>query len=365
MKKLSKRQLIILIIILIAVASIIGTLLLTTKKSASKKEEVSVNIKKSLEIEVYSELPSIEDFTKKKGKISFENVPIEETKCEENDKDCKVTKLVSTIGEYEVVITIKDKNYKAKLKVIDKTEPTLKIKELTITEGDPYTVDSFVEEKSDNSKRDVKVKFENENMENIKEVGEHVIKLVAEDDSGNIIKAETKLIINKKEEVTVSDTNTGSSNSSGNSTANKTFTMVGGPAAPVAGCSINSPYTGLYVDGTYSADYRKWIEEQNRVIIYIGDNNDHLLSGGGRSAHAAGFGEGVYDSCGNEVGYLFPVDAEYYSTGTAHYDENGNLVIDEEGIEYSMSYYLDHTGMLVATRNPNGINFQPSGYRWK
>lgn len=325
---------------------------MTTKKSASKKEEVSVNVKKSLEIDVYSELPSIEDFTKKKGKISFENVPTEETKCEESDKDCKVTKIVSKIGDYEVVITIKDKKYKATLKVVDKTEPTLKVKELTITEGDTYTVDSFVEEKSDNSKKDVKVKFEDENMANIKEVGEHVIKIVAEDESGNSNKAETKLIINKKEELTINNNSSSSNNSSGNSTPAPSPT----PSAPaVQECIIKGPYTGLYANGTRDADYAKWEAEIIRVKDFIATSASNKQRFGDGAASSKGPETVVHDSCGKAVGYIMRIEANYISTGEAHYDEGGNLVVDVAPVKYHMEYYLDHNGNWVVTSNPHNI----------
>ena len=379
-KNMTKSQIITLVSLLVVLAGLItGVVLLypkTKEESPKKPIEAKVEVKKETSIEVYTKLPSIEDFTKEEGKLDLANVPSEDSVCPEEETECVVEKLATTIGEYEVVIAIKEKEYKSTLKVIDSTKPTLKTKDVSITEGETYTVDSFIEEKSDNSKKEVKAYFEEEAMASLTEVKEHTVKITVEDESGNKTTNETKLTINKKKEESKpvsnskpasttkpstgnSSSNSGSSNtSSGSSNSGGSSTPAPSPApsAPaVQECTINGPYTGLYANGTRDADYVKWEAEIIRVKDFISTSASNKQRFGDGAASSKGPETVVHDSCGKAVGYIMRIEANYISTGEAHYDEGGNLVVDVAPVKYHMEYYLDHNGNWVVTSNPHNI----------
>lgn len=378
--KLTKSQIITLASLLVILAGLItGVVLLypkTKEESPKKPIEAKVEVKKETSIEVYTKLPSIEDFTKEEGKLDLANVPSEDSVCPEEDDACVVEKLATTVGEYEVVITIKEKEYKSTLKVVDSTKPTLKTKDVSIIEGETYTVDSFIEEKSDNSKKEVKVYFEEETMASLTEVKEHTVKITVEDESGNKTTNEAKLIINKKKEeskpvssskpASTTKPSTGSSSSnSGSSNTSSGSSNSGGSSAPapspapsapaVQECTIKGPYTGLYANGTMDADFAKQSAESVRVADFISNNASNRQRFGQGAAASKGPTDYVYDSCGKTVGYLMRIEVWYTSTGEAHYDEGGNLVVDVAPKDYYMEYYLDHNGNWVVTSNPHNI----------
>jgi len=211
-----------IIIVSILVVAIIATFLITRYYKADKPAEAKVTFKKSIKIEVYSELPSIEDYIKKMENIKTEDLEIvypetlatEEdlSNCEnaENTESCKKV-LASTVGEYEIVFKSEKlkKDKTVTLKVVDTIAPLLEVKELTITEGNTYAVTDFVSACTDNSKLDCSYKFadakdEDENVIDYSKYtnpGEYEIKVIAKDESGNISEEKaTKLIINKKVE---------------------------------------------------------------------------------------------------------------------------------------------------------------------
>lgn len=378
--KLTKCQIITLASLLVILAGLItGVVLLypkTKEESPKKPVEAKVEVKKETSIEVYTKMPSLEDFTSEEGKLDLANVPSEDSVCPEEETDCVVEKLATTVGSYEVVITIKEKEYKSTLKVIDSTKPTLKTKDVSITENDAYTVDSFIEEKSDNSKKEVKAYFEEEAMASLTEVKEHTVKITVEDESGNKTTNEAKLTINKKKEESKpvssnkpasttkpstgnsssssgsSNTSSGSSNSGGSSTPAPSPT----PSAPaVQECTINKPYTGLEANGTHDADFNKMEAESKRVSSFIGNSDTNRSRWGQGAGSSKGYVIQVFDSCGNHVGYKMYFKARYTSTGEAHYDEGGNLVVDVAPAKYEMEYYLDHNGNWVVTSNPHNI----------
>lgn len=373
--KLTKCQIITLASLLVILAGLItGVVLLypkTKEESPKKPIEAKVEVKKETSIEVYTKLPSLEDFTEEEGSLNLDAVPSEDSVCPEEETDCIVEKLATTVGSYEVVITIKDKEYKSTLKVIDSTKPTLKTKDASITEGETYTVDSFIEEKSDNSKKEVKAYFEEEAMSSLTEVKEHTVKITVEDESGNKTTNEAKLTINKKKEeskpvssTTKPSTGSNSSNSSSSNTSSGSSNSGGSsapapsptPSAPaVQECTIKGPYTGLYVNGTRDADYAKWEAEIIRVKDFIATSASNKQRWGQGAGASKGPETVVHDSCGKAVGYIMRIEAYFVSTGTAHYDEGGNLVVDVEPKEYKMEYYLDHNGNWVVTSNPHNI----------
>lgn len=217
---------------IIIVASVVGTLGLAIGlgsyfllKENSKNNETKkpvVNIKKDLKIEVYSPLPNIEDFGLKEGKIVYKKISTEKITCDENESECVEKEVITEPGEYEVIITVDGIEYKQTFQVADTINPNLELKEVTITEGEKYDTNTFIQIAEDNSKKQVKISFEDENMASIKDIGEHIIKIVAEDESGNKTIKETKLTINKKKEEIKIPTNNSSSGSSNNKQNNNT-----------------------------------------------------------------------------------------------------------------------------------------------
>src|SRR5574344_1612003 len=198
-KNLTKTQIIIGILLLAGLGgSITGATYLVNNES---KQKVLV-YESSLALEVYSEAPSIESYTKEKtATLEFKDLVTEDVTCPVDDTadTCEIKKLVSKIGTYEGTIKYDNKSYKVTLEVVDKTMPVLKLKEVTITEGESYDINNFIESKEDNSKTEVVINFETEEMKTYTAVGEYTIKVKAEDESKNSLVAETKLVIKKKE----------------------------------------------------------------------------------------------------------------------------------------------------------------------
>ena len=219
-KNLTKTQIIIGILLLAGLGgSVTGATYLVNNESKQKdaaKEKVLV-YESSLALEVYSEAPNIESYTKENtATLEFKDLVTEDVACPVDDTadTCEIKKLVSKVGTYEGTIKYDNKSYKVTLEVVDKTVPVLKLKEVTITEGESYDINSFIESKEDNSKTEVTVNFETEEMKTYTAVGEYTIKVKAEDESKNSTIAETKLVIKEKGNVNnnVSNNNTYSNN---------------------------------------------------------------------------------------------------------------------------------------------------------
>jgi len=126
-----------------------------------------------------------------------------ECKNSDNSTDCK-KQLATNIGEYKIIINSKklDKEKTVTLKVEDTIAPTLKIKDLIITENTAYKIEDFIESCNDNSKLACSYEYANEkdvDYSNYTKAGEYPIKLLAKDSSNNQTEIiETKLTIKKK-----------------------------------------------------------------------------------------------------------------------------------------------------------------------
>ena len=105
-----------------------------------------------------------------------------------------------------------DKNYETTLNVVDKLAPTLKLKELTITLGDKFEINSFVESCTDNSKEDCILSYK-ENKKYTK-VGTYDVTIIAKDKSDNVVEETTKLIVKNKK--TTNETQTNNNNNNNN-----------------------------------------------------------------------------------------------------------------------------------------------------
>lgn len=189
----------ILIVTIITVIVLLGiTLFIFLEKKDNKEKESSniqtneekINIKENVEVEINSEVLNIKDF--------FENSNFSDGEINyfENDKKIKFDTKYNKIGSFKVVIKINDKNYETAINVVDTLAPTLKLKELTITLGDKFEINSFVESCTDNSKEDCILSYK-ENKKYTK-AGTYDVTIIAKDKSDNVAEETTKLIIKNK-----------------------------------------------------------------------------------------------------------------------------------------------------------------------
>ena len=211
--KMKKKKILIVTIITVIVLLGITLFIFLEKKDNKEKEsgniqtnEEKINIKENVEVEINSEVLNIKDF--------FENSNFSDGKINyfENDKKIKFDTKYNKIGSFKVVIKINDKNYETTLNVVDTLAPTLKLKELTITLGDKFEINSFVESCTDNSKEDCILSYK-ENKKYTK-VGTYDVTIIAKDKSDNVAEETTKLIIKNKK--TTNETQTKNDNKTNN-----------------------------------------------------------------------------------------------------------------------------------------------------
>lgn len=178
---------ILLIIVLIA--------LILLNRNKKPKDKVSLTLKDNLRIEVNSEKPNVKDFFSK-----FENYDEKNIEIDYKDFD------ISKIGEYDIVVKIKDYGDKnIKLIVEDTKAPVLKLKELHINSNEPYNIEDFIESCKDNSGSECVINYYNDSKDengvkvdysSYKDDGTYVIKIIAKDINNNETKpVDTKLII--------------------------------------------------------------------------------------------------------------------------------------------------------------------------
>ena len=194
---MKKKKILIITTIIVIVLLGITLFIFLEKKDIKEKEssniqtnEEKINIKENVEVEINSEVLNIKNF--------FENSNFSDGEINyfESDKKIKFDTKYNKIGSFKVVIKINDKNYETTLNVVDKLAPTLKLKELTITLGDKFEINSFVESCTDNSEEDCILSYK-ENKKYTK-VGTYDVTIIAKDKSDNVVEETTKLIIKNK-----------------------------------------------------------------------------------------------------------------------------------------------------------------------
>ena len=194
---MKKKKILTITVIIVIVLLGITLFIFLEKKDIKEKEssniqtkEEKINIKENVEVEINSEVLNIKDFFKNS------NFSDEEINYFENDKKIKFDTKYNKIGSFKVVIKINDKNYETAINVVDTLAPTLKLKELTITLGDKFEINSFVESCTDNSKEDCILSYkENKKYTN---AGTYDVTIIAKDKSDNVAEETTKLIIKNK-----------------------------------------------------------------------------------------------------------------------------------------------------------------------
>ena len=210
---MKKKKILIITTIIVIVLLGITLFIFLEKKDIKEKEssniqtnEEKINIKENVEVEINSEVLNIKNF--------FENSNFSDGEINyfESDKKIKFDTKYNKIGSFKVVMKINDKNYETTLNVVDKLAPTLKLKELTITLGDKFEINSFVESCTDNSEEDCILSYK-ENKKYTK-VGTYDVTIIAKDKSDNVVEETTKLIVKTKK--TTNETQTKNDNKTNN-----------------------------------------------------------------------------------------------------------------------------------------------------
>lgn len=214
---MKKKKILTITIITVIVLLGITLFIFLEKKDIKEKEssniqtnEEKINIKENVEVEINSEVLNIKDF--------FENSNFSDGEINyfENDKKIKFDTKYNKIGSFKVVIKINDKNYETAINIVDTLAPTLKLKELTITLGDKFEINSFVESCTDNSKEDCILSYkENKKYTN---TGTYDVTIIAKDKSDNVAEETTKLIIKNKKNTNETQTK---NNNKTNNNSNK------------------------------------------------------------------------------------------------------------------------------------------------
>ena len=212
---MKKKKILTITTIIVIVLLGITLFIFLEKKDIKEKEssniqtnEEKINIKENVEVEINSEVLNIKNF--------FENSNFSDGEINyfESDKKIKFDTKYNKIGSFKVVMKINDKNYETTLNVVDKLAPTLKLKELTITLGDKFEINSFVESCTDNSEEDCILSYK-ENKKYTK-VGTYDVTIIAKDKSDNVVEETTKFIVKNKKTTNETQTNNNNNNNNNN-----------------------------------------------------------------------------------------------------------------------------------------------------
>lgn len=254
-----KKRIFILIVIFLIILSAFMIWFFGFRKNNKNNNQNDLTIINELIIELGDPVPTVQDFINEtinnSFKLSFEeyddSVPFEYTIIYYDPNDKEVTsdeaieheslkkdytskEIVTSIGEFKVIINYKGKDYYSKLIVKDTTKPTLILKEVTINENEKVDINDFIDSITDNSRKEVSLSYvsaltDYEKLEKIDlSVGEHDVFIEAKDQSDNKVVVQTKLIVNKKQQTSTTKPNsttsnqntTQGSNSSSNSSTN-------------------------------------------------------------------------------------------------------------------------------------------------
>lgn len=175
-------------------------------KEESLNEELK--IKEDITLEVNSPLLSINDLFSKDIEVTYEikyYLDNEEINPTSYDK----------IGVYDVRVLINDKTYQTKITVEDTIKPVLKLKEVSINEGEVYKIEDFINNCTDNSGKTCL--FEYKNPATYSKEGTYDITIIAKDSSSNAVEETTKLNIKSKQSSPSNKENKATSNNNSSS----------------------------------------------------------------------------------------------------------------------------------------------------
>lgn len=161
----------------------ITVIIIVSVGGGSDNPEPVIEINDSADIEINSSLPNMDVFFRELQNVSEDDIDIDYSGVD-----------LSTLGSYEVTITINDETYESTLNVVDVTAPELITKDYAINVGQTYDASDFVDTCSDNSGEECIVEFSDsgrdEDGNNIDfssylAEGTYTIQIVASDSSGN------------------------------------------------------------------------------------------------------------------------------------------------------------------------------------
>lgn len=146
-------------------------------------KENKLVLSESYKMEVGSNYPAITEFVDKKIdatiKILFENKEISGN--------------LDKIGNYELIITYNNKEYKSTIIVSDTKKPVVVLKDVTIKYGESYNAEKFVKKVEDSS--EYTISFVDEKMSKYKNSGKYVVEIKVVDKYGNETRDKVNLII--------------------------------------------------------------------------------------------------------------------------------------------------------------------------
>ena len=249
----SKKMIPVVLILILVFGIILLTKSCNSKKKTSKnnnnkaEDKLAPKIVDTIKIKINEQVPTIDKFVKNYDKVKTETDSIT------YDTSNFVNNAYTAVGEYKVIITINGINYSSRLIVKDTEAPEYSLKDVTITEGQSYSLNDFVVSCIDNSGKECALDYANMDYGRYTNPGTYEIKIVAKDLSGNKADVKSaKLIINAKQ-------NTKPNNGGGNNKPS-TQTCDYGSAEPANnqilaysvaknGCAIDPEYakTGTYI----------------------------------------------------------------------------------------------------------------------
>lgn len=167
------------------------------------KENDNSSLKDEIILEIGSELPTIFDYFEDSSDINekaiikyyYNDIEISETSFTSTKDDKRYLKTANT---YKVLIIDGDKEYTTHLKIEDTIAPTVVLKNVTITEGEKYSVKDFLSSYSDNSgSNSYTISFKDENYANFKKVGTYTVVITVCDQHKNCVDKTGSLTIDE------------------------------------------------------------------------------------------------------------------------------------------------------------------------
>ena len=167
------------------------------------EENKNSSLKNQITLEIGSELPVITDYFEDSSDVNadaiikyyYNDIEISETSFT-STKDDKM--YLKTANTYKVLIIDGDKEYTTSLKIVDTVAPTVVLKNVSITEGDKYSVKDFLSSYSDNSgSNSYTISFKDNNYANFKNIGTYTVVITVCDQHKNCVDKTGSLTINE------------------------------------------------------------------------------------------------------------------------------------------------------------------------
>ncbi len=192
-------------VVIVVISGIILTFFILNKHKVDK--DLLVFDAQNKIVEIYSEVPQVKDYIDivedQKSRIDLSKVQMEYLndqgqKVEISTEEIDGKMVFNALGTYQVHLYNLEKtlDLKVTLSVVDTTPPQLVVKDATVSQGQEYKVEDFVESCTDNSKSDCSLSFAEDELP--RAVGVYEIVIVASDPSGNTTKQQAKLSITSR-----------------------------------------------------------------------------------------------------------------------------------------------------------------------